>query len=125
MTQQKLKTILGVALAFACAARPALAQTQATTVNGAQTSGGQDQSAAAMAQEASNPFAGSWALQLQQNNNWTEMPRGEDRYRVQSNLQFQPLLSMRLTEKQGLIIRPVVTMVNSVPHLAPPAMCAG
>jgi hypothetical protein len=117
MTRQKLKTILGVALAFACAARPALAQTQATTVNGAQTSGGQDQSAAAMAQEASNPFASSWALQLQQNNNWTEMPRGEDRYRVQSNLQFQPLLSMRLTEKQGLIIRPVVTMVNSVPHL--------
>jgi hypothetical protein len=117
MTRQKLTTILGVALAFACAVRPALAQTQATTVNGAQTSGGQDQSAAAMAQEASNPFASSWALQLQQNNNWTEMPRGEDRYRVQSNLQFQPLLSMRLTEKQGLIIRPVVTMVNSVPHL--------
>ena len=36
---------------------------------------------------------------------------------MQSNLQFQPLLSLRLTEKQGLIIRPVVTMVNSVPHL--------
>ena len=31
MTRQKLKTILGVALAVACVARPALAQTQATT----------------------------------------------------------------------------------------------
>ena len=116
MTRQKVTTILGLVLAFACAARPALAQTQATTTNATQPSGGQEQSAAAMAQEASNPFASSWALQLQQNNNWTEMPRGEDRYRVQNNLQFQPLLSLRLTEKQGLIVRPVVTIVNSVPH---------
>ena len=44
------------------------------------------------------------------------MPRGDDHTRVQSNLQFQPLLSLRLTEKQGLIIRPIVTIVNSVPH---------
>lgn len=114
---QKLKTILGVVLAFMCAARPAPAQTQATTINAAQTSGGQDQSAAALAQEASNPFASSWALQLLQNNNWTEMPGGDDHRRVQSNLQFQPLLNLRLTAKQGLIIRPIVTIVNSVPHL--------
>ena len=113
MTTQKFKTIL-CALAVACVANPALAQTQATATNATQPSGGQDQSAAALAQEASNPFASSWALQLVQNNNWTEMPRGDDR--LQSNLQFQPLLSLRLTEKQGLIIRPVVTVVNSVPH---------
>jgi hypothetical protein len=116
MTRQKLTTILGVALAVACTARPALAQTQATTTNATQPSGGQDQSAAALAQEASNPFGSSWALQLLQNNNWTEMPRGDDHTRVQSNLQFQPLLSLRLTEKQGLIIRPIVTIVNSIPH---------
>ena len=115
MIRHKVRTILGLALAFACAASAGFAQAQATTPSGPQTPG--DQSAAAMAQQASNPFASSWALQLLQNNNWTEIPRGEDRYRVQSNLQFQPLLSMRLTEKQGLIIRPVVTMVNSVPHL--------
>ena len=29
---------------------------------------------------------------------------------------FQPLISLRLTEKQGLIIRPMVPIVNSVPH---------
>ena len=115
MARHKVTTILGVVLAFACMAKAGLAQTQATTTKGTQTSGNEGQSAAAMAQEASNPFASSWALQLQQNNNWTEMPRGEDRYRVQNNLQFQPLLSLRLTEKQGLIIRPIVTMVNSVP----------
>jgi hypothetical protein len=116
MTRQKVTTILGLVLAFACLTRTGLAQTQATTANAAQ-SGDQDQSAAALAQQASNPFASSWALQLLQNNNWTEMPRGDDPTRVQSNLQFQPLLNVRLTEKQGLIIRPIVTMVNSVPHL--------
>ena len=92
--------------------RPGLAQTPAT--NGTQPPG--DQSAAALAQQASNPFASSWALQLQQNNNWTEMPRGNDSTRVQSGLTFQPLISLRLTEKQGLIIRPMVPIVNSVPH---------
>jgi len=116
MIRQKLTRIAGAVLAIVCVARPALAQTQATPTNATQTSVKEGQSAAAMAQEASNPFASSWALQLQQNNNWTEMPSGDDRYRVQSNLQFQPLLNVRLTEKQGLIIRPIVTIVNSVPH---------
>ena len=116
MARQRVITSLVVVLAFACVANAGFAQTQATTTNATQQSGSQDQSAAALAQEASNPFASSWALQLQQNNNWTEMPRGGDHTRVQSNLQFQPLLNLRLTEKQGLIIRPIVTIVNSVPH---------
>ena len=119
MARQRFITSVAVVLACACVANAGFAQTQATTTNGAQTSGGQDQSAAAMAQEASNPFASSWALQLQQNNNWTEMPGGDDHNRVQSSLQFQPLLSLRLTEKQGLIVRPVVTVVNSVPYFDP------
>ena len=53
-------------------------------------------------------------MQLQQNSNWTKMPRANPT-RVQSNLEFQPLLNLRLTEKQGLIIRPMVTIVNSIP----------
>ena len=114
MMRQKITTILGGVLVFACVANAGFAQTQATTTNGPQPSG--DQSAAAMAQQASNPFASSWALQLQQNNNWTEMPRGDDHTRVQSSLTFQPLISLRLTEKQGLIVRPMVPIVNSVPY---------
>ena len=116
MTRRTLTTNLAVALVFACVANAGFAQTQATTAKGPQTSVTEGQSAAAMAQEASNPFASSWALQLQQNNNWTEMPRGDDHTRVQSNLVFQPLMSLRLTEKQGLIVRPMVNIVNSVPH---------
>jgi hypothetical protein len=111
--KQKVTTILGVVLAFACVATPGLAQ--APAANPAQPKG--DQSAAAMAQEASNPFASSWLLQIQQNNNWTTMPGGGDEKRVQSNLVFQPLLSLPLTEKQPLIIRPMLTFFNSVPHL--------
>ena len=113
MTPQKTRTILDMVVALACVITPALAQAQPSTAS--PPSG--EQSAAAMAQEASNPFASSWALQLLQNNNWTEMPGGDDQTRLQSNLQFQPLLNLRLTEKQGLIIRPIVTIVNSVPHL--------
>ncbi len=116
MARQKVITGLVVVLAFACAANAGFAQTQATTTNATQTSGGDGQSAAAQAQEASNPFAKSWLMQLQQNNNWTEMPRGDDHTRVQSNLVFQPLMSLRLTEKQGLVVRPMVTIVNSIPH---------
>ena len=116
MARQRVITGLAVVLAFACVTNAGFAQTQATTVNGTQTSGGQDQSAAGLAQEATNPFATSWLMQVQQNNNWTEMPRGDDHTRVQSNLVFQPLMSLRLTEKQGLVIRPMVTFVNSIPH---------
>ena len=98
MMRQKVATILGV-LVFACVANAGFAQTLATTSSGPQTLG--DQSAAAMAQQASNPFASSWALQLQQNNNGTEMPRGDDHTRMQSNLTFQPLISLRLTGSRG------------------------
>jgi hypothetical protein len=116
MTRQKVTTILGVVLACACVAKAGFAQTQATTTNGTQTSVGQEQSAAAMAQEAANPFSSRWLLQMQQNNNWMDMPR-ESGDRMQSNLMFQPLMSVALSEKWGLYVRPVVTIVNSLPHL--------
>jgi len=105
-----------VVLAFACAASAGFAQTQATTTNGTQVSGDQDQSAAALAQEAANPFSSRWLLQIQQNNNWMDMPL-ESGDRMQSNLMFQPLLSVALSEKWGLYMRPVVTIVNSLPDL--------
>ena len=114
MKRQNVVRILGVAFAFACVAEAGLAQTQ--PANATPPAGGEGPSAAAMAQEASNPFAASWLMQIQQNNNWVEMPFGEER-RVQSNLQFQPLLSVRLTENWPLIMRPVLTMVNSLPTL--------
>jgi hypothetical protein len=114
MTRQKLTTILGVALAVACVATPALAQTQAT--NATPSSADESQSAAAMAQQATNPFSTAWLMQIQQNNNWIDMPLGHGD-RMQSNLLFQPLMSMRLTDQWGLYLRPVLTTVNSLPTL--------
>jgi len=114
MTQQTFNRILSFALVLACVAKPGAAHAQTTTA--AQAPANQDQSAAAMAQDATNPFSSSWLLQLQQNNNWTDMPLDHGR-RMQSNLVFQPLTSVRLTQDWGLYMRPVVTIVNSQPHL--------
>ena len=114
MKRQKVVRIVGLAFAFACVAEAGLAQTQ--PANATPPAGGEGPSTAAMAQEATNPFAASWLMQIQQNNNWLEMPFGHEG-RVQSNLQFQPLMSVRLTENWPLIIRPVVTIVNSRPSL--------
>ena len=116
MARQRVISSLIVVLAFACVANAGFAQTQATTSNGTQASGDQGQSAAAMAQQAANPFSSRWLLQTQQNNNWIEMPLGSGN-RVQSNLLFQPLMSMALSREWGLYIRPVLTVVNSVPRL--------
>jgi hypothetical protein len=113
MRRQKFTTILGAVLAFACVAKAGLAQTQASTT--AQPSGDQDQSAAALAQQATNPFSRSWLMQVQQNNNWIEMP-SDHQNRIQSNLLFQPLMSVSLTKDWGLYLRPVLTTVNSLPH---------
>jgi hypothetical protein len=116
MAPQRFISSLVVVLAFACAASTGFAQTQATATNGTQVSGDQDQSAAALAQEAANPFSSRWLLQIQQNNNRIDMPLGSEN-RMQSNLMFQPLMSVALSQEWGLYIRPVVTIVNSLPHL--------
>ena len=118
MPRRKITTIAGVLLACTCLATPGLAQTQAA--NGTPPPGEADRSAAAMAQEAANPLANSWLLQIQQNNNWLDVPGADDR-RVQSNLVFQPLMNVRLAEKWPLFIRPMVTVVNSLPNLDPNA----
>ena len=114
MTRQTVITLVGVVVVFLCVARAGLAQTEAT--NTTQLSGDQGPSTAALAQEATNPFSNSWLMQIQQNNNWTDMPLDHDS-RMQSNLVFQPLMSVALTEKWGLYMRPVVTVVNSLPYL--------
>jgi hypothetical protein len=69
-----------------------------------------------MAQEATNPFSNAWLMQIQQNNNSIEMPRGQGTH-WQNDLVFQPLMNVKLTDKWGLYLRPVLTTVNSLPRL--------
>lgn len=115
MTRHTVVRVLGALATIACAADTPFAQAQATTTHAAQASPDQGQSAAALAQEAANPFSSSWLMQVQQNNNFLDTPL-ESGTRVQSNALFQPLISLALTRDWGLYMRPVVTIVNSVPH---------
>ena len=119
--------ILGTLLVLA-GIKPGMAQTQESA---AQTSGtpnhsaaaiepsaSEDQSAAELGKQASNPLSSGWLMQTQQNNNWVGMPlkMGD---RVQSDLLFQPLVNAKLTENWTLFVRPVLTLFNSTPFVNP------
>ena len=73
------------------------------------------QSAVEISKQASNPLANVWLMQFQQNNNWLGMP-SSTRNRVQSNLQFQPLMSLKLTDNWNLYMRPAVQLFSSAPY---------
>jgi hypothetical protein len=73
--------------------------------------GNQSQTAAEVSKEASNPLSSVWLMQIQQNNTWIGMPANGGN-RVQSNLQFQPLMSIKLSDDWSLITRPVLQLVN-------------
>ena len=85
MARQTVMTILGLVLASVCVARPALAQTQATTNRGHRSRKIRSSRPPHWRQEATNPFSSGWLMQIQQNNNWVEMPFDRER-RMQSNL---------------------------------------
>jgi len=74
-----------------------------------------NQSAVEFSKQASNPLANLWLLQSQQNNQWIGMPPDAE-HRIESNLQFQPLMSVPLTENWKLFARPVLQLFNSSPY---------
>jgi hypothetical protein len=68
--------------------------------------------------ELTNPISSLWSIAFQQNNYILDMGPGKtDRWN--SNLNFQPVLPVSLTEDWNLITRPVVTLFNSVPYPDP------
>jgi hypothetical protein len=91
-----------------------ISQTQELAAN--EQAGDQHQSAAELAQQATNPLSSSWLMQTQQNNNWVGMPlnMGDQ---IESNLLFQPLMNVKLTDKWTLFARPIFTMLNSTPYV--------
>jgi hypothetical protein len=54
-----------------------------------------------------------------ENTNWIGTP-GNKGNRVQSNLQFPPLMSVKLTDDWNLITRPVIQMFSTTPFLDQP-----
>jgi hypothetical protein len=65
-----------------------------------------------------NPTSNLWYLNFQQNNYRLDM--GEDRGdRWNSNLNFQPVMPIALTEDYNLVTRPVIPLFISQPHPDP------
>jgi hypothetical protein len=71
-----------------------------------------------MSKQAANPLASLSLMQFQQNTNWIGLPSKQGEA-VQSNLQFQPLLPVSVTDNWNLIARPVLQMYNSTPYVSP------
>jgi hypothetical protein len=108
-----IRTILSAALVIA-RSNVVLAQTQESAVNG--QSGAENQPGVEVSKQVANPLSNLWLMQFQQNNNWIGMPSNTGD-RAQSNLQFQPLLPMKLTDNWTFIARPVLQLYNSTPFL--------
>ena len=121
-----ITTILGILLLLAWT-KSGMAQTQesATTIQtGSQNlsaaageqRGTDNQSFSELGKQATNPLSSGWLMQTQQNNNWVGMPLGMGD-RVQSDLLFQPLMNVKLTDNWTLFTRPVLTFFNSTPYV--------
>ena len=123
-----VRAILGVLLPLAWT-KSEMAQTQESAAD--EQSGAQNQSAASneesgtdnqsyseLAKQAANPLSSGWLMQTQQNNNWVGMPSNMGD-RVQSDLLFQPLMNVKLTDNWTLFTRPILTLFNSTPYVDP------
>jgi hypothetical protein len=65
-----------------------------------------------------NPVSDLWSITFQQNNFRVDVgPSIGERWN--SNLNFQPVLPVAISDDWNLITRPVITVLNSVPHPDP------
>ncbi len=107
------RTLIVALLTFACL-EPGLVQAQELTAQ--EPSRAENGSTAEASKQAANPLSNLWLMQIQQNNNWIGMP-AKNGNSVQSNLQFQPLMSVRVNDDWNLITRPVIQTFTSTPFL--------
>jgi hypothetical protein len=92
------------------------ADTSATSAPNEGEAGGK--SLTELNKELTNPLSSLWSIAFQQNNYMLDMGAGKPDH-WNSNLNFQPVLPVALTEEWNLITRPVMTLFNSVPHPDP------
>lgn len=81
------------------------------------TKGGEGEAASLteLNKQLTNPISSLWSIAFQQNNYMLDMGAGKPDH-WNSNLNFQPVLPIALTENWNLITRPVMTLFNSVAH---------
>ena len=113
-TSRSLATILVYVLGVCVLAK---AQSPSNLGDTATPTSTEEPSSNAVAKQAANPLATMWLIQYQQNNDWVGMPLNHGN-QVESNLQFQPLISMSLTDSWNLDVRPVFRLFSSAPYVS-------
>ncbi len=86
----------------------------------ARAAGGGDEGSQSLTEinkKLSNPVSDIWSISFQQNNYVLETLPGQSN-RWNSNLQFQPVMPVALTENWNLITRPVIPLFISQPYPA-------
>ena len=106
-------TAFSTLLIFVCLA---LRMAHAQNLNAQDSLTAESESAGDASKQAANPLSNLWLMQVQQNTNWIGMP-AKNGNRVQSDLQFQPLMSVKMNDDWNLITRPVLQLFNSTPFL--------
>jgi len=106
-----------LALALAWLGAAAAAETTPAGSAPPQAAGGEG-SLTEINKKLTNPVSDLWSITLQQNNFLVELGPGLGE-RWNSNLNFQPVLPVALTDDWNLITRPVMTLFNAVPHPEP------
>ena len=104
-------------LMIAWGGAPAAAEQPSPETAPAQAAG-EEPSLTEINKKLTNPVSELWSITFQQNNFRVEIAPGIDE-RWNSNLNFQPVLPVALTDDWNLITRPVMTLFSSVPHPDP------
>jgi hypothetical protein len=104
-------------LLVAWLAAPAAAE-EPTPQGAAADASEQEPSLTEINKKLTNPVSDLWSITFQQNNYRVDVGPGIGE-RWNSNLNFQPVLPVALNDEWNLITRPVMTLVNSVPHPDP------
>jgi hypothetical protein len=112
MKSKKTRMIF-LALVFVLIRTPAWAADAPGT--SASSAGQEEESMTEVNKKLTNPVSSLWSITFQQNNYAIDMGPGRAAH-WNSNLNFQPVLPVSLTDDWNIITRPVATLYNSVPH---------
>ena len=117
-----LRCVFGVALLLSAAAGPGAAQEPLPAEPGSDLDDARRASQPSLDdvnKSLSNPVSDLWSITFQQNNFLLEYEAPEHGSEWNSNLLFQPVLPIGISESWNLITRPVVPLFVSQPHPNP------
>src|SRR5262245_30358597 len=108
----------GLLVALTALAAPAGAEDPQPTTAGEAPAGEAEPSMTEINKKLTNPVSDLWSITFQQNNYRLDPGQGHGQ-RWSSNLLFQPVLPVAISEDWNLITRPVIPLFVSQPHPDP------